>query len=175
MSREAFVEAFPNPVLYPISIKGNPAPPAHELTPSSGKRVVSLKQTLAAPARNGDGTLQTATSAGIAYDRRVGILAKRPKNLFPHMISVGRAMTSDLVYLVDTVSKFHGYFVHQEGSWSFTDQRSSNGTTLNGERMEAGSSRKLADGDKLSLGVTVETQFLSPGSLYDVLHGGSRK
>src|SRR5207302_1417787 len=48
--------------------------------------------------------------AAAAYHDRVAFLTKRPGNPFPQMVSIGRAMNNDIVILLETISKLHGYF-----------------------------------------------------------------
>jgi len=105
------------------------------------------------------------------YHQRIAFLTKRAGNPFPHMISLGRSMNNDVVLLVDTVSKFQGYFITKNGLWSFTDQHSANGTLLNGKLLEKGTRYDLADGDRLRLGTAVEAQFVMPATLLKQLRG----
>ena len=47
------------------------------------------------------------------------------------------------------------------------DHNSKNGTFVNGERLEAGSLRRLSDGDTLRFGDAIKARFFSPkGLLY---------
>ncbi len=100
------------------------------------------------------------------YLGRVAFLAKRPGALFPDMVTVGRALNSDITFVVASVSKVHGYFRREgEGAWSFTDQRATNGTLVNRRRLEPGERVTLQDGDRLQLGTEIACQFLHPRSL----------
>lgn len=104
------------------------------------------------------------------YLGRVAFLAKRPGALFPDMITVGRALNSDITFVVASVSKVHGYFRDEGGgAWSFTDQRATNGTLVNGRRVEPGERVALRDGDRLQLGTEIGCRFLLPASLARVL------
>jgi hypothetical protein len=106
------------------------------------------------------------------YHDRLGFLLKRPGNPFPQMISLGRAMNNDLVVVLETISKMHGYFL-LEGSdrWCYTDHRSTNGSAVNGDRLKTGEKRPLRDGDLIRLGFEVQATFRSPGSLHTLLTG----
>lgn len=106
------------------------------------------------------------------YVGRVAFLAKRPRGLFPDMITVGRALNSDITFVLSSVSKVHGYFRRDEGVWSFTDQRATNGTLVNGERLEAGARAALRDGDRLQFGGEIACTFVLPGSLARAVLGG---
>jgi pSer/pThr/pTyr-binding forkhead associated (FHA) protein len=102
----------------------------------------------------------------LRYLGRVAFVAKRPGNLFGHLISVGRSATNDITLAVDSVSKVHGYFVREGDGWSFTDHSSTNGTTLEGQMLAPGNTYPLHDGVVLKLGVEAMLQYLSPESLY---------
>jgi hypothetical protein len=128
----------------------------------------SYRRTLLAGGANGTPS-QGANSASLRYDGRVAFLTKKPGNLFPNMISIGRAMNSDVVLVIETVSKFHGYFQRDDERWSVTDHRSTNGIQVNGKRLARGETRALADGDRITLGTDLEAEFVLPATLYERL------
>lgn len=164
MTPTVFAVMYCAPALLTVSLTREVAPVAHELTPHSGAKVASVKRTVLASQL--DVSVEIASRAVTRhYTTRVAFLAKRPGNLFPHMITVGRAMNNDILLLLDTVSKFHGYFTAHDGTWSFTDQRSSNGTSVNGVKLAEGKSHTLAPGDRLSFGGSIELAFHTPESL----------
>lgn len=107
----------------------------------------------------------------LPYLGRVGLVAKRPGNAFSHMISLGRTTTNDLVVDVRSLSKFHGFFQRQEGIWSFTDHRSTNGTYHNGKTLVAGERVELQSGDRLQFALDVAGRFLLPRDLYERVRG----
>jgi hypothetical protein len=126
----------------------------------------------------GESFAQTAVIAGGAsplmrYNDRVAFLTKREGNPFPHMVSVGRALNNDVVIVLSTVSKLHGYFLCEGAAWSFIDHRSKNGTQLNDKAVKPSERQKLADGDRIRLGLELQAVFLSPRSLYDFLRRSS--
>ncbi len=51
-------------------------------------------------------------------------------------MSVGRAEGNDLVIPDGSVSSSHGEFANEDGIWTFTDLGSTNGTKVNGERVD---------------------------------------
>jgi pSer/pThr/pTyr-binding forkhead associated (FHA) protein len=163
LTAKAFATVYTAPALLTVGLNREVAPVAHEMTPRSGARLASIKRTILS---GSSAVAPEAATKGRSYSNRVAFLVKRPGNLFPQMITVGRAMNNDVLFLLDTVSKFHGYFTTREGPWEFTDQRSSNGTTVNGAKLPEGKSRVLADGDRLSFGGTIEVAFLLPESLH---------
>ena len=105
------------------------------------------------------------------YLHEIGFLVKRPGNPFPQFISVGRAANNDLVFAVDSVSKFHGYFTADNGQWALTDFRSTNGIEVNGKKVEPNVATPLKDGDRIRFGEHVCSEFLEPASLYKKLRG----
>lgn len=105
------------------------------------------------------------------YLGRVAFLSKRPGNPFPQMVSVGRALNNDIVLVLETVSKVHGYFMKDAELWKLTDQRSTNGCFVNGRRVAPGAGVPLADGDLVKLGLEISFVFLSPAGLYDRARG----
>lgn len=115
------------------------------------------------------------SGAGIInrYHDRIAFLAKRPGNPFPNMISVGRALNNDVVIVLSTVSKLHGYFLNDGAAWSFYDHGSKNGTQLNGAPVKPNERRPIAPGDRIRLGLELQCVFLSPEKLYDFLRRSS--
>jgi FHA domain len=103
------------------------------------------------------------------YDGKVAFLRKRPGNPFPHMISVGRARNHDVCLALGTVSKVQCYFIRGADGWSVVDQRSRNGTYLNGERLVPSRPAPLRDGDELRLGEEILAKFLHTESFVDSL------
>lgn len=118
-------------------------------------------------------TVQDEGAAGMArYRGKIGFVAKRPGNPFPAMISIGRALNSDVVLALDSVSKIHGYFTPGEpGEWWITDLRSTNGITINGARVERGAKARLNGGDRLGFGPHFACLFLPPLALHAHLLG----
>jgi hypothetical protein len=107
------------------------------------------------------------------YNDRIAFLTKREGNPFPHMISVGRALNNDLVIVLSTISKLHGYFLAEGDSWSFIDHRSRNGTRVNDEAVAPGERRPLTDGDRIKIGLELQAVFLTPASLHYFLSRSS--
>ena len=166
LSREAFVAAHPQAALLlvavsPESLKAGGMVQTPALPATS--RELSIRRTLDA----------TPEGAARKLDGRVLLLSKRPGNPFPDMVFVGRALNNDLVLLLETLSKVHGYFrlARDRGRWTFTDNASKNGSTVNDaplvERVEV----VLEDGDRIRLGLEIEATFLHPETLYARLRG----
>ena len=66
-------------------------------------------------------------------------------------ISIGRAMTNDIILSDTRVSRSHARLDYTPGGWTVSDSGSSNGTRLNGIRVERSA---LKPGDMINLGNT---------------------
>lgn len=115
----------------------------------------------------------SGATAANRYHDRIAFLGKREGNPFPNMISVGRALNNDLVVVLSTVSKLHGYFLCEGTSWTFIDHGSKNGTRINGEALKRNERRRLASGDRLQLGLELQAVFLAADKVYDFLRRSS--
>lgn len=96
-------------------------------------------------------------------------------------LSIGRDPTNLIVISSSSVSRHHARIELVDGKVTITDLQSSNGTFVNGERVE---SAPLADGDRLELGeVTVAIKFSagrrttrpSISSLFDAVEKGGQE
>jgi len=106
------------------------------------------------------------------YRDRVTFLTKRPGNPFPAMIMVGRAGNCDIRISLSTVSKVQGYFLKQASDdWLLVDQRSTNGTFVNRERLGAGERRAVQDGDLIRFGKEFTVKLFMPRSAAGLLTG----
>jgi hypothetical protein len=105
-------------------------------------------------------------SEAVHPDARVEWLKKTDRNPFGALITVGRARNNDIVIEHTTVSKLHVIFTQVSGGWHVSDERSANGTFLNGVRLKPAEKRPISDGDSLRLGPDIVARFLEPGSLF---------
>lgn len=159
LSRDEFVAKHPGPALELKALGGGPASASGgDATPSA--RELSYRRTVVSE--------EGVTAAG-AYDGRVVFILKRPGNPFPNIVTLGRAMNNDLVFALGTISKVHGMFWLEGASCSYTDQKSTNGTLVNGKPLATGERRKLADGDVLTLGNDLEATFRGPAAFFERL------
>ena len=110
-------------------------------------------------------------ASALRYLHEIGFLVKRPGNPFPQFVSLGRAANNDLVFAVESVSKFHGYFTNDGGAWAVTDYRSTNGTELNGRKLEPAVATPVKSGDRIRFGTQLHAEFLDPVSLHAKLCG----
>ncbi len=157
-TREQFLEAYPLPALLAVYRGTDPEGGSEYIDPTD--RGVQLL------------TVAIKSTVILRYLGKVAFVAKRPGNPFAHLISLGRSVNNDITIAVDSVSKVHGYIVPEDGSWSFTDHGSTNGSLLDDEELETGHKYPLQDGKVLQLGLEVFLEFLSPESLYQRVRRG---
>lgn len=101
----------------------------------------------------------------------LSFLIKRAGNPFPDYVSLGRGRNADLTLQLSAVSKVHAAFHRAGDGWEVSDQRSSNGTTVNATRLAEGARHKLTDGDRVRLGDAIAFEFLEPTTLLARLAG----
>jgi FHA domain-containing protein len=97
-------------------------------------------------------------------------LVKKRGAPFADMITVGRTANNDVVIDDVTVSRFHAFFRHKDGRWVVADSGSKNGTTMEGQKLEARKERPIDSGSVIKLG-DVSTTFHLAASLFEVLSG----
>lgn len=93
-------------------------------------------------------------------DFQVSAVQKRRGNPFPDRISVGRARNCDVVLRYSFVSKLHAHFLlpnaelplAQQRELQLVDQKSHNGSAVNGQPLEPGRPVPVENGDELVLG-----------------------
>jgi hypothetical protein len=148
--REQFLRDFPAPALL-VVFRGS-APEQEHFDPNqSGVQLLTV----------------SVKSAGVLrYLGRVAFVCKKPGNPFAHLVSVGRSASNDVTIAVESVSKVHGYLVLEDGRWCYTDHGSTNGTKINGKKVDKGQKVTLDDGDVIQLGLEVMLEFLTPDALY---------
>jgi hypothetical protein len=89
-----------------------------------------------------------------------------PANSF----TIGRVDGNDLIMPDYAISKQHAILEIKRGSYIIRDCDSTNGTTVNGKRLDK-KPVQLKDGDIVGF-ARYEFTFLFPESLYDMLHSG---
>ena len=90
-------------------------------------------------------------SSGCSYD------LKQPAT------TLGRETDNDIQLLVGGVSRYHAVFEYSENLWTLRDLGSTNGTNLNGSRLEK--AEKISHGDIIVIGdqrLRVEDELFSP-------------
>lgn len=97
-------------------------------------------------------------------------VARRPSSSASRgsRISLGRALSADIILRHSSISKFHAYVGLEDGTWHLVDAQSKNGTLLNGTRLAPRRREALVIGDQISFG-SIEALFLDAGTLWRVL------
>jgi pSer/pThr/pTyr-binding forkhead associated (FHA) protein len=88
------------------------------------------------------------------------------------LVRVGRAVDNDLVISNQRVSRYHAQLMRVDASWLVYDLDSTNGTFVNGERVEPSQPRPLTPGAVLRLGdhdLLVQVEAAAGGSDADRL------
>ncbi len=95
--------------------------------------------------------------------------ASSAKGKVPNKLLVGRSDDKDLSIDHSTVSKRHAFIIKDEsGSYKLGDAGSTNGTFLNGQRVETGEPVFIKDGNILSFG-DCDYLYYSPRGFIDIL------
>lgn len=113
---------------------------------------------------------ETATRTRLAdgaLERMVIAFEPRPGSSGA-VILVGRGPSSDVVLPFETISRTHAQISRVGRDLVVTDQRSKNGSWLNGERLEPLKPYVAKDGDRLKMG-DLEGVVLLPGSFYQTV------
>lgn len=77
------------------------------------------------------------------------------KMLSNKAFSIGRDKSNQLIIGDPKVSRFHAVVSFRDGEAYIKDSKSSNGTFVNGERVNPDRATKLKNGDKIKVGTTV--------------------
>jgi hypothetical protein len=97
-------------------------------------------------------------------------IQKRAGNPNPDRVSVGRAKNCDVILRLTGVSKLHAHFYLVDGKIAqLADYRSSNGTFVNGQRLQEGQPVAVKFGDRVRFG-TLELSLVTPGVAFAILN-----
>jgi len=90
---------------------------------------------------------------------------------FNGMVNLGRAENCDLVLNAASVSKFHAFFKQDpvSGVPQLVDGGSTNGTAVNGQRLEAHEPRDLLPRDLVAFGADSVWRFHSPQTFHELV------
>jgi hypothetical protein len=103
----------------------------------------------------------------------VAPIAKRAGNPYGDFVFAGRAVTSDIVIDDPSVSKSHAAFRHDDGpkgGWHVKDNRSRNGTYLDGNKLESGAWVVIPNGAQITFG-GVAAYFVDAEGLAAIARG----
>ncbi|MCC7440765.1 MAG: GGDEF domain-containing protein [Bdellovibrionales bacterium] len=85
-------------------------------------------------------------------------------------MTIGRDPTADICVADQSISKKHAKFVKKSGAVVLTDLNSSNGTQVNGKKIEANAAITLGKEDMIKMGSSI-FKFLPAGTLETLLEG----
>lgn len=183
---ETFSRRFPHPALVFVSTSASAPDEPKVDTPSGGIKLpgkdVSFSRTSAFKATDAFPAVKDAlqdmipekgtgsAKSDILGTSLVVFLQKSNRNPFESMITIGRATNNDHCLPLPTVSKVHAYFSKApDGSWRLTDQRATNGTWVDGLRLEAGGNAPLNDGSRIGFGPDARARFFTAAGLHGFL------
>jgi hypothetical protein len=157
----AFVGRHPQPAL--VFVKGLPGQ-------SPGGEAFDADDTMEFEATTKVPLAPRAAPEKIGPDAVVVFLEKRsPWTPFADVLTVGRATIQDVCIPLPSVSKFHVCLTRDPNGWRVTDERSINGTFVDGRRLDPGGAAFLRDGTRLGFGPAVEAFFFTPEGLHDLV------
>jgi hypothetical protein len=100
---------------------------------------------------------------------RVVPLRKKPDQPFPDRLTIGRSAECDVEIRLAFISKVHAYlFVQAGGKLTLRDNKASNATFHNGQKLAAGEARSIKLGDTLSFG-GLEFELMDAARLHELL------
>jgi len=91
-------------------------------------------------------------------------LEKRHRNI-ENMILVGRDNKCDIVLQHSSVSRKHAAFILTHDGWYVIDMNSSNGTTIDGSKIEQGLPHRLKSQSVICFGTQFQVAFISETEL----------
>jgi hypothetical protein len=94
-------------------------------------------------------------------------LVKREAGHTYSRITVGRTRNNDVVLDIEAISKLHAYFkLNRKGNYTVSDAGSTNGTWVDGTRLEKNQPVELRGGESIVFGNALEATFHTPVTLY---------
>lgn len=118
-------------------------------------------------------TIRKGTTSAVA-ERHVVPIAKANRGHSFAFVSLGRTRNNDIVLDSPFISKCHVLFKPEAGSRAICyDTGSTNGTALNGVRLQPNMPTPLKDADELDFSGSFTATYFTPGGLYDYMKTGS--
>lgn len=87
----------------------------------------------------------------------------------PATLTIGRGPDNDVTIHSKRVSKCHAMLVRPTDRWMISDNHSTNGTIIHGERIEADKPHPLGSGCEVNFGHGVSLNFVETGDMHNVL------
>lgn len=151
MSRDEFVRAYHTPVLL--------------VTPAAGGDDAGELRTQVLTAEAVQRALAAATRGQLVFP-----VMKRMKDAFQTFVWVGRDPRCDVPLLYEGVSKLQAQFVLKPDGVDLVDVGSTNGTFVDGVRLERNKPAPMRDGHALQFG-TLQARYRTPEGLWEELAG----
>ena len=129
------------------------------------------KGTESATASASESEFTTRTSANfdpLPGEFRLIAVKKRAGNPSPDRFTLGRAADCDVVFRFAFISKLHAILFIQGAKITILDNKPSNSTFHNHEKLEPGSARSMKLGDTLGLGA-LELELMNAAHLHALL------
>ncbi len=178
MSRTSFLQIYDTPALLverasgPNAARETPTESVAAAVADASKATAGGGDTASRPTvmvMSDDARVRDDDATIRRYSNRVALISKRPGNPFANMFNIGRSVQCDITIVLGSVSKMHGYFLLENGEWTFTDHRSTNGTRVNGVKIPTATKTVVRSGDTIRFGLGLECRFLLPEHLADRL------
>jgi hypothetical protein len=114
--------------------------------------------------------LQSVVQRLATGHRHLAWVTRRPTTTASrgNRVSLGRALSADIILRHSSISKFHAYVGEEDGVWHLVDAESKNGTSLNGLRLAPRRREALKVGDQIAFG-SIEALFMDARTLWRVL------
>ena len=94
---------------------------------------------------------------------------RKTRSLYANMVTIGRTEASDIPIKNHNVSKFHAYFSKDEDHFYLVDSGSTNGTWVNGNKLDAHKKTPIQNGDFLMFSKAIESWFYNTEGFYTYL------
>jgi pSer/pThr/pTyr-binding forkhead associated (FHA) protein len=91
-------------------------------------------------------------------------------------VTVGRTPNNDISIESPAISKLHAVFAIDaaRGACALTDEGATNGTFVNGKRLQQGAATPLRDGDMVAFSQEYKFTYYTPGAFFDYLSVADR-
>jgi pSer/pThr/pTyr-binding forkhead associated (FHA) protein len=93
-------------------------------------------------------------------------VARRDRSKHASIVTVGRGEDCDVRVVHPLVSKRHAYFTQNDQGWHLADAESSNGTFVDGNRLEPHKLQPLHDSVVLRFGPEIKYRFFGPVAFF---------
>jgi len=113
-------------------------------------------------------TTTIPTDCSMMDEKLIEIKKREDANMYS-FITLGRASNNDIVIHNGTISKLHSVFGRKGEHFTLADSGSSNGTSVNGNRLPANKPIVLKNGDVITWSSSIFASFLTPIGVFAML------